>query len=195
METALALVRDHCDLIDRLRDVPPSARVRGLYFGSVVAEIKRAGKQAEYESYFPGERRSTLGFHPLTDYLVRLAVAGALIESPARVHAGMERITRGNAQAFAASLLGRVLLRMLARDPVRLTEQGLAARRLSTNYGEWRLERRGPCEIEMVYRDEYMWIESAIAGAAAGTFASCRVETTVETVLTDRYHGSTLIRW
>jgi uncharacterized protein (TIGR02265 family) len=191
----VALVASHCDIIERLNDVPPSARVRGLYFKSVLNELRQLDRLAAFEEYFPAERRSSLTFYPLADYLVRLAVAGAVVRSPVELHAGIHQITRQNASAFSSSLLGRVLTRILARDPVRLTEQGLAARRQSTTYGEWELAQRGPREIEMIYRGEYMWIESAIAGAATGTFEGLKIQPRLQTTLTDKYNGSTLIRW
>jgi uncharacterized protein (TIGR02265 family) len=192
---ALDLVVGHCDIAERLRDVPPSARTRGLYFNSVVTEVKRAGKGGDYAAYFPADRHLALSYYPLSEYLVRLAVAGALVASPADVHAGMSQIARANATAFASSLLGRILLRLLARDPVRLTQQGLAARRQSSTYGEWSLHQHGPRELEMVYRSEFIWIESAVAGSAVGTFAACEIEASLETRLVDRYDGSTVIRW
>ena len=46
------------------------------------------------------------------------------------------------ATTFAGSLLGRTMLRILASDPVRLTEQGLAARRQTFDYGHWEIVRR-----------------------------------------------------
>ena len=49
--------------------------------------------------------------------------------------------------------------------------------------------------VQMVYRGEYMWIESAIAGAPAGTFESCGVTADVRTALEDKYNGVTSIRW
>ncbi|HEY4184269.1 MAG TPA: TIGR02265 family protein [Polyangia bacterium] len=194
-DRAIALIAPHCDIIERLNDVPPSARVRGWYFKSVMNLLRRHDRLAAFASYFPDARRSSLTFYPLGDYLVRLAVAGAMVTSPERLHDGIFEIARQNAASFASSLLGRVMLRVLDRDPVRLTQQGLAARRQSTTYGEWSIRRPGPTEIEMVYRGEYMWIESAVGGAAAGTFEMCGVKAQIETVLTDRYNGSTLVRW
>jgi uncharacterized protein (TIGR02265 family) len=191
----IALVAHHCDIVERLNDVPPSARVRGLYFKSVINVLRQLGRLPAFEEYFPAERRSSLTFYPLGDYLVRLAVAGAVVRSPAELHDGIHQITRDNATAFATSLLGRVLTRILDRDPVRLTEQGLAARRQSTTYGEWQLVRRGSNQIEMVYRGEYMWIESAIAGAATGTFEGLQIQPRLETRMTDKYNGSTLVSW
>ena len=78
---------------------------------------------------------------------------------------------------------------------MRLTEQGLAARRQSTTYGEWQVARRGPNQIEMIYRAEYMWIESAIAGAATGTFEGLQIRPQLSTTLSDKYNGSTLVSW
>lgn len=178
-----------------MADVPPSARVRGLYVKSIINVLKRLGQLSAYETYFPGERWSSLTFYPLGEYLIRLAVAGAIVTSPATLHDGIFQLTRANASAFAESLLGRVMVRILDRDPVRLTEQGLAARRQSTTYGEWEVKRHGPREVEMIYHAEYMWIESAIAGAATGTFDVCQLHPEVETVLKDRYNGSTIVRW
>jgi uncharacterized protein (TIGR02265 family) len=194
-DRAVALVAPHCDIVERLNDVPPSARVRGLYFKSVLNVLRQLGRLPAFEEYFPAERRSSLTFYPLGDYLVRLAVAGAVVRSPAELHDGIHEITRQNASAFATSLLGRVLTRILDRDPVRLTEQGLAARRQSTSYGEWQVARRGATEIEMIYHAEYMWIESAIAGAATGTFEGLQIQPRLSTTLIDKYNGSTVVSW
>ncbi len=194
-DRAVALVDPHCDLVERLALVPPSARVRGLYFQSIRAEVAKRGQATEYGRYFPDDRYSAFPFYPLTELLVRLACAGALVAGPARVHEGMALVARANARAFIDSLLGRLLLRMLARDPVRLTEQGLAARRQSVTYGRWEIRRPGPRAIEMVYANEYWWIESALAGAAQGTFEACGLDVELATTLVDRFNGSTFIRW
>jgi hypothetical protein len=87
------------------------------------------------------------------------------------------------------------MLRFLAHDPVRLTEQGLAARRQTFQYGSWSIVHHGPRAIEMVYREEYIWIESAIAGGAIGAFEACGIQTKLETKLINRFDGSTLITW
>ena len=192
---ALDLIAPHCDILERLRDVPPSARVRGLYFKSVLNVLERLDKLDEFLRLCPPHARSSLRFYSLKDYLVELATAGAIVASPADLHAGILEITRRNAAAFAASVLGRVLIRVLAHDPVRVTEQGLAARRQSTSYGDWHLERNGARDISMIYHAEYMWIESAIAGAAMGTFESCNVEANLDTKLDDKYNGFTRITW
>jgi hypothetical protein len=40
-----------------------------------------------------------------------------------------------------------------------------------------------------------MWIESAIHGAATGTYSICDVRPALTTTLEGKYDGSTRIRW
>jgi uncharacterized protein (TIGR02265 family) len=195
VERAIQVVAPHCDIVSRLEVVPPSALVRGLYLRSFETVLQRAGRIQLYREYFEGERWSPIRMYPLRDYMIRLAVAGASLRSPERVHEGMHDIWRTNAATFAASLLGRTMLRLLSHDPVRLTEQGLAARRQTYQYGHWAIKRHGPRAVEMVYREEYLWIESAIAGGAVGAFEACGVEAKLETKLLNRFDGSTMITW
>jgi uncharacterized protein (TIGR02265 family) len=195
VERAIQLVAPHCDIVSRLEVVPPSARVRGLYLRSFETVLQRAGCAQLYREYFEGERWSPIRMYPLRDYMIRLAVAGASLRSPERVHDGMHDVWRTNATTFAASLLGRTMLRLLSNDPVRLTEQGLAARRQTYQYGHWEIVRHGARAVEMVYREEYLWIESAIAGGAVGAFEACGIEANLETKLLNRFDGSTMITW
>jgi uncharacterized protein (TIGR02265 family) len=194
-EPAVALVAPYCDIIARLNAIPPSARLRGVYFRSVEAQLEKRGKHAQYRRYFPNDGYADLPFYSVAEYLVRVACAGALVASPSHVHEGIHEIARSNSTAFVSSLLGRSMLGLLARDPVRLTEQGLAARRQSHTYGHWEIVRHGERAIEMVYRDEYCWLESVVTGAARGTFEACGLDFELETKLSDRFNGSTCVRW
>jgi uncharacterized protein (TIGR02265 family) len=195
LDRAIQLVAPYCDIVERLDAVPPSARVRGLYLKSFESVLARVGKAGLYRQHFEGDRWSAVRMYPLRDYMIRLAVAGAALHSPELVHRGMHDIWRTNATTFAASLLGRTMLRLLSHDPVRLTEQGLAARRQTYQYGHWSIVHHGPRSIEMVYREEYIWIESAIAGGAVGAFEACGIQAKLETTLLSRFDGSTLISW
>lgn len=195
IDRAVDLVAPYCDIVTRLEVIPPSARVRGLYLKALESVLQRAGRAGLYLDLFRSERWSPVRMYPLRDYMIRLAVAGAALHSPERVHDGMRDVWRTNATTFASSLLGRTMLRLLSHDPVRLTEQGLAARRQTYQYGHWEIVHHGPRSIEMVYREEYIWIESAIAGGAIGAFESCGIDAKLETRLISRFDGSTLITW
>jgi len=192
---AWKLVEQHCDIEERVQLVPDWATVRGLYLVSVLRVLDRAGKLGEYGEYFPRETWGKLEPVELSKFLLRLAVAGAVLATPPTVHLGMHRAMRQNALAFATSLIGRAIIRGLAQDPVRLTEQGLAARRLGTNYGKWSIGSRGERFVELQYQLEYIWLDSAIAGAAIGTFESCGIDTTIQTTLVDKFNGFAHLSW
>ncbi len=195
IDRAIELVAPYCDIVDRLKVVPPSAQTRGVWIRNVEKQVERHGATAAYRRYFPYDRYGALPHYPLSDFLIRLACAGALVASPERVHDGMFLITKGNAESFMETILGRVMLRVLSRDPVRLLEQGMAARRQSFTYGHWELRRHSEREVEVVHQSEYWWIESGVAGAAAGTFEACNIVAQTETKLIDRFNGSTFCRW
>jgi uncharacterized protein (TIGR02265 family) len=194
-DRAIQWVAPYCDIVERLELVPPSASVRGLYLRNIEAQLAKRGVIDAYRNYFPDDRYASLSFYPASEFLIRQACAGALVASPKRIHEGMFLVAKGNATTFMETLLGRIMLRILSKDPVRVSEQGLAARRQSFTYGHWEIRRHTERAIEMVYQNEYWWIESAVAGAAQGTFEACGCNAELETKLIDRFNGSTFIRW
>ena len=193
-ERVLEEVYRHCDLRDRLTVIPPSAKARGLYFRSIETVLERAGLGLRYHQLFP-ERFAASMWHPASEFLVRLAVGASLLTSPERVHDGMFEIGRRNAVAFGDSLIGRVMLRLLSRDPQKLLKQGVAARRQSWTYGVWDLSFPSEREAIMTMRNEYNYIESYLLGAAQGTFDAIEVPVRTEVELEDRFNGRHILRW
>jgi uncharacterized protein (TIGR02265 family) len=184
----------HSDLVERLPLVPPSAKVRGVYFRSIERVLAQAGLRERFATMFP-QRFAAVLWHPASEFLVRLAVGGALIAGPERIHEGMFEIGRGNAVAFAESLLGRTLLLLLARDPKRLLRQGIAGRRQSCSFGRWELEFPSDKEAIVTMAEEYTYIESYLMGAAQGTFDAVGVPVRTEVVMHDRFNGKHVLRW
>jgi len=185
---------EHSDLHERLRSVPPAARIRGLYFKSTIAVLTEAEKLDEYRELFT-ENYSAMGWFPMTDYLERLAVGAALLTSPKDIDAGLYEIGRSNAAAFAESLLGRMMIRLLSKDPQKLLRQACASRRQSVEYGRWSVEF-GPERTAVIHmREEYIWIASNLTGAAKGTFESIGLDASVDYTLAGPYEGTHIIRW
>lgn len=192
---ALELVAPHCDIEERLRAVPPSARIRGLTFRPITAVLQKAGKIEPYHALFGPQPVSSMALYPLGDFLLRLACAGAILRTPEEVLQGMFEISLDTAREYANSMLGRTLIRLLARDPFRLAQQGLAMHRQTHFYGHWELVRHGPRDMEMLYFDEYVWIDSSVAGAAQGTFEAVGAKVEIVTTQRDRWTGSTRVQW
>jgi uncharacterized protein (TIGR02265 family) len=157
--------------------------------------MQERGQLALYRTYFPNDEFKTLRYYWAGDYLVRAAVAGALVTSPESLHDGMFELSRKNATRFAESLIGRTLIRLLSPKPKRLMEQGIAARRQTISWGEWALVRSEPGHAEIRMRNEYMWIESFVAGAWVGSMQTLGVEATVKCQLESRFNGTAMIDW
>ncbi|MEM9493016.1 MAG: hypothetical protein AAGC55_27955, partial [Myxococcota bacterium] len=132
---AMDVVAAHCDIVERLEEMPPSARIRRVHVRILEKELERRGRVTEYRELFEQPRGWALAWCPMAEFLLRLACAGALVHSPEQVHRGMYEIMRCQAVEFSGSLLGRALIRLLAHDPVRISEQALAVQRQTRNYG------------------------------------------------------------
>jgi uncharacterized protein (TIGR02265 family) len=193
-EAAIAEVSRHCDVLERLSLIPPSAKARGLYFRSIETALASAGRIERYSALFP-ERFAAVLWHPIGELLVRLAVGGALLTDPEHVHDGMYEIGRRNAVVFAESLLGRTLLRLLSHDPKRLLQQAVAGRRQSQNYGRWTLAFPEERTAVMTMVEEYLYIDSYLLGAAQGTFDAVGVPVRAEANLDDRFSGRHILVW
>ncbi|HEX6245197.1 MAG TPA: DUF2378 family protein [Polyangiales bacterium] len=192
---AIEYVEPHCDLVERLRALPPSAHVRGVVFTSIKEALRRTGKLEEFGAQFGAFRYESLALYPLAEYMVRLASAGAFLRSPQAVYEGIGEISRLNAAEMTKSLLGQALLHELAAEPERLLEQGLAMRRQVCKYGRWELLTHAPRHVEVRYVDEYVWIRQAWTYAALGTFEGCSIKPRITTTLETPYCGSTHFRW
>lgn len=190
----LSEIGAYCDLEERARWIPESAQVRGLFFDSVERVLEGAGLLEEYRELCP-TRRSSVRFYPVTEYLEHAAIGAALIASPERVHEGLETIGRRNAVAITGSALGRTLLRVLDPDPRRLLEQGALGKRLSCNYGRWYVSFPSERCAVVTMRDEYIWIDSLLIGAARGTFESVGRTVQDEVELWSRFSGRHVLRW
>lgn len=191
---ALDLVGPYCDLEKRLRDIPPAARARGIWvrnFENVLAEKGMLDRYLE----ICGSQASPLGWHALDDVVARIAVAGALYASPREVHAGMRTMGRVQAVRFSESMLGRLLFRLLSPDPVRVLQQGAAARRQTCDYGRWEHDFSQPRRAIVRHFEEYGWLDSQVLGSAEGTFEAIGVPATFDLRLTDAYNGVLEIHW
>lgn len=185
----------YCDIRERLTLIPPSAKVRGTYCRSIDAALADAGKLKRYKELFPNHL-GTLNWHPTGEFLVRLTVAAALLmDSPERVNEGMLEIGRKNALAFAHSLLGRMLMRLLSHDPRKLLLQGVAARRQTCSYGTWRVTFPSEREAVVSMDEEYLYLESFMFGAALGTFDAIGLTVKATCELDTKFSGRHYLSW
>lgn len=192
---AIDLVSPHCDLVERLQAVPPSARIRGVWFQTVLNELRARDLLPRYEEYFPNERWTALQFYWVGDYLIRLSLAGAIVAGPADVHGGMYDLNRANSRRFGSTLLGRSLFRLVANDPKRNLQQGMAARRQTMNYGRWLVTFPTPTSAEVTFEEEYIWIESALIGSGVGSFEALGLDVRTRVISRGRFNATCHMEW
>jgi uncharacterized protein (TIGR02265 family) len=192
-KSAIEAASRHCDLAERLTLVPPSATVRGLYANSVQTVLDAAGRGEAYRAIFP-ERCTNVGTVPVAELLVRVVVGGAMLTSPETVHEGMFEIGRRNAVVFSESLIGRTMIRLLSKDPSRLLQQAVAGRRLSAEHARWSLAL-GEQRAVISMREEYLYIESYMLGAAQGTFDAIGRPVRTRVELDSAFVGRHILEW
>jgi uncharacterized protein (TIGR02265 family) len=190
----LAEVGRHCDIHERLIMIPPSAKVRGVYCRSIDSALTEAGKIARYRELFPRELGS-LQWHPCGEFLRRLVVAAAMLQGPELVHEGMREIGRRNALEFARSLLGRMLMRLLSRDPKKLLLQGVAGRRQTLSYGNWQVTFPEERMAIVTMVEEYLYMDSYSVGSALGTFEAIGLSLDAKCELDTKFNGRHILRW
>jgi len=194
LASLLGEVESHCDLRERLALVPVSAKMRGVYFKSIELVLERAGRLRPYCELFPVRKTSVL-WYPLSDFLQQLAVGAALLFGPHRVHEGMHEIGRANARVFVDSMLGRLLVRVLSREPRSLLQQAIIGHRQGCNYSTWSLSLLDDRTACMEMSREYNYIDSYLLGAARGTFEAIERHVHVEAELQGPFQGRHMLRW
>ncbi|MFT3923722.1 MAG: TIGR02265 family protein [Myxococcales bacterium] len=190
----LTEVDAYCHLQARLELLPATARMRGVYFRSIEVVLERAGLLDRYRDLFP-TRRATVLWYPNSEFLEQLVVGAALLTEPSRVHEGMLEIGRVNARVFAESVLGKLLVRVLSREPRDLLRQAIIGHRQGSNHATWTLsfpDERTAC---MEFSDEFNYIESYLLGAARGTFEAIELPAQVDAELRGPFRGRHVIRW
>jgi uncharacterized protein (TIGR02265 family) len=184
----------YCDLRQRLELVPATAKARGVFFRGIEFVLEQAGQLSRYRELFP-TRQATVLWYPATDFLQHLVAAAVLLTEPSRVREGMFEIGRANARVFADSLLGRLLVRSLSRDPQEVLHQGLLGHRQGNNMSSWRLSFPNEHSATMDMADEVLYIDSYLLGAAYGTFQAIDCPVKVEVELEGPFHGRHILQW
>jgi uncharacterized protein (TIGR02265 family) len=188
--------REQLGVPSRVRDVPASSSVRGVWFSMAADCVRKAGRAeaATWERMVPRRRRLPFMSYPLREYLDELATAAAIID-PKAPGEGMRRIWNQATSQYVATPFGRSLLRLLKLDPHKYLEWLCANRDHFCNYGRWSVTTREPGYALLDIKGEHIWIEHAMRGGAEGMLAAFDVEGAVEPELASPYEGRLHIRW
>jgi uncharacterized protein (TIGR02265 family) len=177
----------------RLREVPATASIRGVFFDMIGSALRRHGLAQSPAWRNHAERRRLYELYPIHDYLVAFATASALIHPDP--HEGMRDIYSDGARFFASTWFGKALQRMFRPDPAPALAWIERSRDHFVNYGRWRVEHVEPGLVVIHMFDEYVWIDAAHRGGCEGLLVACGVEGSVLADLDGPFSGRLQVRW
>jgi uncharacterized protein (TIGR02265 family) len=190
----LARAAADLDLQRRLRDVPDSACCRGVFFNMVRDELERRSLLALPEMQrLLRDRRKSYQFYSARELVEIFAIAGAIVGPSPRE--GMRQLFLGGSMYFAGTWFGQAMARVLKPDPAAALAWIEKSREHFSNYGTWRLERRGPERAILHMFGEYLWLDTAHRGGCEGLLVACGVVGEVKAELDTEFDGRLDIRW
>jgi uncharacterized protein (TIGR02265 family) len=183
------------DLDERLRRTPSTAKVRGVFFQLIDAQLRRRGlaSASEWRLAAGKATRHVHVLYPATDLLRAMAIAGALMNPDPRQ--GVREIFSDGARFAAATWFGRTFRTVFSPDPLSALRWLERSHDYICNYGRWRVEERGPGRATLHMYDEYFWIDCLHLGGCEGLLEACGVVGTVHASLDTLFTGRLEVAW
>jgi uncharacterized protein (TIGR02265 family) len=182
---------EHTDLKWRLANIPESAACRGVYFNMLDDRSAEFGLDAqhEYRDFFKLYHFSPVRLYSLKDYLLRMVLLSQIHFGGPNIYRGIFDIMAASWPAWRKTLMGRVSLELLGKDFVSIVKMAKTTIRMSVNYGSFQFHQAGPNYCITSHRNEYNYIQYAMAGALQGIATVCETPVIVEPVLSDPFNG------
>jgi uncharacterized protein (TIGR02265 family) len=192
----LHVIRDQLGLATRVREVPLSAHVRGIWFAMAADYVRKMGvsEAHAFRSAVPHRRRIPFLNYSVREYLEELVTAAGIVD-PKSPGEGMRRIWRAAASAYIETPFGRSLIRLIRPDPTRYMHWLCEHRDHFCNYGRWSVAKSTEGYMLLKMEREYIWLDYAHRGGAEGMLLVCGVDGTVDAENVGPYDGYLHIRW
>ncbi|HEY1697919.1 MAG TPA: TIGR02265 family protein [Polyangiaceae bacterium] len=181
-------------LEERIRRIPSTAKVRGVFFHLMDGQLRKRGLAASPEWRLAAEAsRRMHALYPAADFLRAMTVAGALVDPDPRQ--GVRLIFSEGAPFAANTWIGRAFRAALSPDPLQALRWLERSHDYVCNYGRWRLEERAPGRATLHMFDEYCWIDSLHLGGCEGLLRACGVTGSVHATMDGMFSGRLEIFW
>lgn len=184
----------YTDLEWRLSKVPDSAACRGVFFNMLDERAAEFGPviQAEYRNFFGIYRFPALRLFPVKDYLTRIVKLAQLQFGGPNIYRGIFDLQAASWPAFRRTLIGRATFGILGNDFRSLLLMSKRGVEKAINYATFEVEG-GPEHFTTRHRNEYVYIEHAMAGGIVGLAKACGVRVHVEPRLVDPFNGDLIV--
>jgi uncharacterized protein (TIGR02265 family) len=182
------------DLDKRLRDLPATAKVRGVFFRLLRDETEKRGLSAVKDLRHVLEGKDVWRLYPARDLMTAYATAASLIDPDP--NQGLRVLFHDMGPSYSRTWYGQLFRKFIGSpDPARALRYVERAKERVSNYSTWRLETLGPRHVVLHMFDEYFWIESAQRGGCEGLLDACDVAGEVRAELDGPYNGALDIQW
>ena len=150
----------HQDWNQRLGLAAAGDTVRGLFFNSTLAGIRKLGGEelAMHCLESSGQKRFVDSFtYPVSLQLRMISTAMETLSQPYGGPEGVLRhLGRCVSQGFLESAAGRMMVKLTERNPKRLVDTLPSAYRVSLSYGKQLIQWTGPRSGRLLLRHEFM---------------------------------------
>lgn len=187
---------DALGLEQRLRDTPPTAHTRGLFFKLAEQAVSERDHAllAIWRSAAGARSRWPFKLYSTRDFMRELAVAAVLLDpsAPGEALRQMWSTTPRLSGLIRADGFVRYLTGSNPMAALTWLEQNRA---MMCDYGDWWVAPSGVNSATLHFQDEYTWIEHCHVGGVEGTLRRCGVSPTVTAELAAPYRGMLRISW
>jgi uncharacterized protein (TIGR02265 family) len=178
------------DLEARIKDMPSTAIVKGMFFQSLDdAAYAACGKHVG--------RGKWLAFkdYPVREWIRVLHDAAALAEPNVPRREGIRRLGATGYPTFAESMVGRVLLNFASRDFGAVLRLAPRIYALTGNSGTLSIEPLGDRKVIVQLRGYWDWIDAWHLGVFEGGMKALGVVGTVRVRIRSMCDGDLLVEW
>lgn len=183
-------------LEQRLKETPPTAHVRGVFFRLAEQALETRSKDllATWRAEVGARHRWPFKLYPTRDCIREQALAAVLLrpDDPGEAIREMWVASPRFSRLLRADRFVRYLT---GSEPTRALAWLERNRDMMCDYGGWRVDITGPTSATFHYLGEYVWIEHAHRGGVEGTLSRCGVTPTITPDLDTPYNGRLLIQW
>jgi uncharacterized protein (TIGR02265 family) len=185
------------DLERHLRELPPDATCRGLFFADPIERLGRAqpGHPILRSGEIGGRRYLPFRSYPYADYMRLMHDAARALHPREPVGEGLRRVGRGAYTALLSNQIGRVMFGVFGRSFDQIVRMGARGYGVSVSFGSVRVEERGERHIRYHFEDFPAFIETVQVGIVEGAMDLCEVEGEVRVKMRGLAHGTFDVRW
>lgn len=182
----------HTDLEWRLGQIPDSAGCRGVFFNMLNDRAVQFGETTNraYRDFFTTTKFSAFRLYPVKDFLTRLVKLSEIQFGASHIYPGIFTIQSSAWPSWRRTLMGRVSFSVLGNDFGAILKLIGVQFNNVLNFGQFEAEKIGPNRFKTTFRNQYVYIEHAMAGALSGVAEACGVRAELDVRLDDPFNGT-----